>query len=248
VIIKNLQPSTTYYYRVDSSNAQDTGTSVASDLQQFQTKDASVGSQKALPQRSVLAGPVVQDLTPTAATLWWHSDQSVSSQVIFGLSQASLDRVAEDVATGSDHRAQLAGLEPGKAYFYSIGTADGSPVATGQFSTPQQEAPSSAKITNGPVIEYVGHNHAIIAWSTSAPASTIVKYGTDPNALSQTAQAPWGSTTHRVDVKNLQPNTKYYFAVESNQPQGTGNVTQSAPGQLHTVGQGQQALALTPPR
>lgn len=246
VVIKGLQPNTTYYYKVDSGQAAGTGTSVASNMEQFQTRAESPSAQSASGLDDVLAGPVVQDLTPSAATLWWHSDQSSPSQVKYGLSQSSLDKATADWGGSTDHKAQLTGLEAGKTYYFAVTKSDGSTLTTGQFSTPQQEAASDVKITNGPVIEFVGHNHAIVAWSTSAPASTIVRYGTDPNALSQTAQGSWGSTTHRVDVKNLHPNTKYYFEVVSNQAQGAGTLAQSASGQFHTVGQGQQSLALSP--
>ena len=70
------------------------------------------------------------------------------------------------------------------------------------------------RITNGPVVKKAAGTVAEIAWSTDAPGSSIVKYGTTPNALSETAEAPWGGTkepngdyNHTVWVKNLKPNT-----------------------------------------
>src|SRR6266404_5961133 len=83
-------------------------------------------------------------------------------------------------------------------------------------------AQQAVQITQGPRVESVSGDTAIVAWSTNANAGTQVRYGTDPNNLSQTAQAPWGGVTHRVTISNLQPNTTYYFQVDSGQGQGTG--------------------------
>jgi len=77
-------------------------------------------------------------------------------------------------------------------------------------------------ITQGPVLESVSDHSAVIAWSTNKRGSTRVNYGTDPRNLSQLAEAPWGvdGRTHRVELRNLQPNTTYYFRVETGQTRG----------------------------
>ena len=43
------------------------------------------------------------------------------------------------------------------------------------------------------------------------------------NNLNQVAQSPWGAggLTHRVELKNLQPGTRYFFEVETGQARGT---------------------------
>lgn len=78
------------------------------------------------------------------------------------------------------------------------------------------------KITKGPVVEHASATTAVIAWSTNVSSSTVVKYGTDQNNLTQIAQTPWGSLTHRVTIKNLEPGKTYYFQVDSGQALGTG--------------------------
>ena len=86
--------------------------------------------------------------------------------------------------------------------------------------TPPQLA-AQVDITQGPVLESVSDHSAVIAWSTNKDGSTVVNYGTDPRNLSQVAEAPWGANgrTHRVELRNLQPNTTYYFRVETGQPE-----------------------------
>jgi phosphodiesterase/alkaline phosphatase D-like protein len=98
---------------------------------------------------------------------------------------------------------------------------------------------------DGPRVESTGANSAVIAWTTNARGSSIVHYGTNPNALNQTAESPYTQQgqTHRVDIKNLQPNTTYYFAVDSGQGFGTGTDARSQTGQFQTKGSGMGAAA-----
>src|SRR5882762_10171303 len=70
------------------------------------------------------------------------------------------------------------------------------------YSTPLagQVSPTTAKvasirITQGPEIERVDPNFAIIRWTSNNPGGSpehygVVRYGTDPAKLSQTAKSP----------------------------------------------------------
>src|SRR5512147_1668779 len=99
-------------------------------------------------------------------------------------------------------------------------------------------------ITNGPIVKDVKSNSAEIAWTTSTGTSAVIRYGTDPNNLNQTAQEPYRSrqgsqhVTHRVKIQHLQPNTTYHFQVFSGQGQGTGTQVQSQVGQFTTSSSG----------
>ena len=52
--------------------------------------------------------------------------------------------------------------------------------------------PAAERITNGPVAKNTRGTTAEIAWSTDAPGSSIVKYGTKADSLHEKAEAPWG--------------------------------------------------------
>ncbi len=97
------------------------------------------------------------------------------------------------------------------------------------------------RITNGPVVEAVTSNSATVAWSTNTGGSSVVKYGTDPNNLNQTAEEPYheGHGTHRVKISGLKPGTTYYYKVTSAHGQGTGTQAESQVSQFTTSGQGQ---------
>jgi len=102
------------------------------------------------------------------------------------------------------------------------------------------QKPEAVKITNGPVVEGVGDTWAVIAWTTNTGGSTVVRFGTDQNNLSQTAQAPYADNektkaqNHRVRVTNLQPDTTYFFIVDSGQGEGTGTEAKSQVSQFKT--------------
>ncbi|HEY5027635.1 MAG TPA: fibronectin type III domain-containing protein [Candidatus Angelobacter sp.] len=93
---------------------------------------------------------------------------------------------------------------------------------------------SGVQITHGPVVENVTDTTAEIAWSTNVNSGTALHYGTDASHLDQTAGMPWGGFTHRVLVKNLKPNTTYYFKAESGQGQGTGTLAEAAQASFQT--------------
>ena len=112
-------------------------------------------------------------------------------------------------------------------------------VASGVWA---QNKAHAERITNGAVVKKTTDTVAEISWSTDAPGSSIVKYGTSANSLNEKAEEPWGGKkesngdfNHTVWVKNLKPNTTYYFVVETGQGLGTGTETQSRPQEFHTM-------------
>ena len=101
-------------------------------------------------------------------------------------------------------------------------------------SAPTADQDPGLKITSGPRVEFAGTNSAIIAWSTNVSAGTLVHYGTDRSNMVQHAQMPWGALTHRVTLKGLQPNTTYYYQVDSDNAAGSGGQAQSQVLQFQT--------------
>ena len=100
--------------------------------------------------------------------------------------------------------------------------------------SPIGTADNAVQITNGPVVEIVTDTTAQVAWSTNVNCGTTLRYGTDPGHLDLTAGMPWGGLTHRVTIKNLKPNTTYYFKAESGQGQGTGTRAETGQSSFQT--------------
>jgi phosphodiesterase/alkaline phosphatase D-like protein len=110
-----------------------------------------------------------------------------------------------------------------------------------------QEDTAHPRITHGPVVEKVTANTGVVAWSTNVSAGTVVRYGTNPDQLTMRSEMPWGGYTHRVMLRNLQPNTSYFFQVSSPDAKGSGEVLKSNIEEFHTNPPKSQAEAAQSP-
>ena len=201
-------------------------------------------------------GPIIEMADDHSATIAWSTNAPSSSRVWYATDVNNLTQFAESgYSSGSTHRVQLTNLRPGTTYYFEVESGQGRrasgeaetggvlsfrtaasgerPIRNQQPVVAQSDAGAAAdasvKITNGPIVEALTGNNATVAWSTNRRGSSRVNYGTDPNNLNQLGEAPWGQggLTHRVELKNLQPSTTYYFRVETGQAQGTGGEVQS---------------------
>ena len=231
--------------------------------QRDKDKDTDAAHAKKAAKVKIVHGPVVENgAKPTYATIAWSTNVKASTILKYGTSPNNLDQTAEARWGGLTHRVELGHLKPGTTYYYRVESTQaqgtGSQALSGveQFRTPEtaaaaakaspKTAPKAAavKVTHGPVLEAETPTTATIAWSTNVDASTILKYGTNPNSLTQTAEARWGGLTHRVYLRDLKPATLYYYRVESTQAQGTGTQAVSPVKQFRTRA---SAVAGTPP-
>lgn len=217
--------------------------------------------EKAEAAVKITEGPSVVHITGNHAVLKWKTNNIAANNVRYR-STAGGDWKKGWVKEGSkEHWIPLHNLTPNTTYEYQILTRDGDVRTSGQFKTAATangkmpdvngsagssssagsaaSAPAAAlKIIDGPRVEGTGKTFATIAWTTNAGGSSIVRYGTDKNSLSQTAESPYtkgtGKEVHRVHVKGLKPNTTYYFVADSGQGQGTGTEAKSSVAEFKT--------------
>ena len=106
-----------------------------------------------------------------------------------------------------------------------------------QILAPAREA-AHVHVTEGPRLESVKDNEAIIRWTSNNPGGTdehfgVVHYGTDPKHLSETAKSHirlnqnHSYTVFRVRVDGLKPQTTYYYKVDSEQGNGKSDGVKS---------------------
>ena len=261
VVIAELQPGTHYVFQVldANGNVQKTGdfTTKGSSSASSNTSSqsgSSASSNGAVDNVRILDGPRPQNVTPNSASIYWRTDDVAASDVHYGTDANNPIQRAYERGGSRDHTVELTNLQPGQTYYFQIMRRDGSVRTTGQFSTPTSSAGSTTPSTNGsqasntatvnvnggPVPQYVNQNTALISWKTDKQSSSTVKYGTDPNNLSQTATGNWG-TNHQVTIQGLQPSTTYYYQVQSSPAEGTGNIATSQTANFQTVAPGQQA-------
>ncbi len=211
---------------------------------------------------TITDGPRIEYVGPRSAEIAWTTSTGGSSVLRYGTNPSALNQVAQEpYARGQGprhvtHRVKVENLQPGTTYYFMVDSGQGQGTGTearssiGQFTTKPENrgqipggGQGGLQITDGPRVEYVGHDRAEIAWTTSTGGSSVIHYGTDPNNLSQTAQSSYSPASappngqhavHRVTINNLQPNTTYYFVVDSGQGQGTGTGVRSPVEQFHT--------------
>jgi phosphodiesterase/alkaline phosphatase D-like protein len=109
--------------------------------------------------------------------------------------------------------------------------------ASAQLLPPARRA-ARIEISQGPEIESAKSFLTIIRWTTNNPGGSdvhygVVSYGTDPRHLSQTAKSPirlnqrHPDTTFRVRLVGLQPGTRYYYTVTSEESNGRSDGVKS---------------------
>jgi hypothetical protein len=108
------------------------------------------------------------------------------------------------------------------------------------MAQPSPTTPKAARvqITQGPELELAKDHLTIIRWTTNNPGGSpvhygVVRYGTDPKNLSQTAKNPirlnpsHPATVFRVRMEELKPGTTYYYTVESEEANGRSDRVKS---------------------
>jgi phosphodiesterase/alkaline phosphatase D-like protein len=104
---------------------------------------------------------------------------------------------------------------------------------------PPAKAAARVLITEGPALESVRDNAAIIRWTSNNPGGSdehfgVVHYGIDPDHLSQMAKSHirlnqnHSYTVFRVRLDGLRPQTTYYYTVDSMQATGKSDGVNSS--------------------
>src|ERR1700758_4679486 len=117
------------------------------------------------------------------------------------------------------------------------------PAAT--LVSPTTKKAASVRITQGPEMERVDPDFAIIRWTSNNPGGSpehygVVRYGTNPKELNLTAKSPirlnpgHSYSVFRVRLDDLKPGTTYYYRVDSVEANGNGDGVKSPVNQFTT--------------
>jgi hypothetical protein len=126
-----------------------------------------------------------------------------------------------------------------------------------QVLPPAPKSPRVA-ISKAPKLELASDYLTIIRWTTNNPGGSdvhygIVRYGTNPKNLSQTAKSPLRLnrghpyTIFRVRIDGLKPTTTYYYTVSSEASNGTSDGVTSSVYKFTTPGPGERIVAFSKP-
>ena len=203
---------------------------------------AAAQAQPEMQTAQVTAGPTITYVDDQFAVVAWTTDVAGESRVFYGTDPNDLNQVAESMKATTAHRVDLRGLKPDTTYYFQLDSpgpeiasvlqfrtvrAGGAPLhrqQPGQATSSQPEPAPGVSITRGPTIEFADDRSAVISWTTSDAAPSVIYYGSRRRDLAQTAEAASGTTFHRVHLSGLDPATTYFFAVDLGQGRQAGPV------------------------
>lgn len=248
VDLQNLQPSTTYYFRID------TGAPATLASNSFQTVATGATAERNLqpaklnqPVAAVITkGPSIQYADDSSAVITWSTSTPVPSKVYYGASPGSLNQSAESPGPNTYHRVHLSGLQGASTYYFQVDTGQGTRNQEARFQTvaagaqpvfdqsPQEVASSSPQLQSRPAPA-----------EKAAAAQLTVPAGTEIDATLQDAlsskTAKTGDTFTAVVAQSVHAANS-----ETAIPAGTvinGEVTESEQGKTLPMVRGKGRLA-----
>jgi rRNA maturation protein Nop10 len=224
VTLSGLTHDTTYFFKVSSAN----GTGAAESVVQPPFTTASL--QDTTPP--IILGPGVIDISDTATTVIWETDEPATSGVSYYYLDGSgtqVHGVLNDTTLVNKHWVHVTGLLPSTAYYFTPTSVDG--YGNGPTTTPLSSIttlatpdPFAAAIVKGPDVAYVTNSAALITWQTNKSADSTVNFGTSADALGQKVGGVTMTTDHALTLTGLAANTTYYYQVASKDVYGNGTV------------------------
>jgi len=237
VTITGLQPSTSYYYRVGSTDVLGNGP----DLNQDATNPSVLGEFATEEGPDILA-PFISALrvyfvTNTTALITWETDEPSNSLVQYGIMSDEWDDYLfeeGDSVMEKSHSITITGLQPSTSYYFRAGSTDANgngPWLNARESNPSDEATFvsadgpdvSAPQISGLSIQSLSGATALISWTTDEPGNSQVRYDTGRGVWQdyQFGESDAGMTTeHSVVITGLSPSTLYYLRVSSTDASG----------------------------
>ncbi|HLX73889.1 MAG TPA: fibronectin type III domain-containing protein [Terriglobales bacterium] len=252
--LQNLQPSTTYYFRIDNG----TPSTLASNS--FQTVATGANAERDLqPARlnqpvaaAITNGPSIQYADDTSAVITWSTSTPSPSRVYYGTSQTALSQTAEEPGANTYHRVHLSGLQGGSTYFFQVDTGQDTRNQEARFQTvaagaqPVFDQSPQALASGTPQLQSRPAAPAGQATATqAAPAHLTIPAGTEIDATLQDALSSKTAKTGDTFTAVLaQPVRAASGAVAI--PAGTvinGEVTESEQGKTLPMVRGKGRLA-----
>ncbi len=217
IVIGNRQPNTPYTFTVTITDPIGNGPTVS----QPQTAVTLPLPDTRAP--IILLTPMVIDISATEATVIWNTDEPSTSGVSYN------DGIQFHVVSNNDfvreHSLQMTDLTPETTYSLIVSSTDAagngptlSQVIT--FTTLPLADTTPPVMIGQPLIQNITHQSVVIRWHTDEPATTVLAIGTSPNALNQIETKSGLRTFHNLPITGLEPDTLYYFQVQTQDPSG----------------------------
>ncbi|MFH1008130.1 MAG: fibronectin type III domain-containing protein [Candidatus Latescibacterota bacterium] len=220
VNLTNLEPATTYHYRVGSTDPTGNGPTFNGGDLTFTTK-----TEPDILSPKILTGPFVPSITHNSALVSWRTDEPSDSKVAYGPDTTYGEEVLspEDVR---EHASRLTNLNASTAYHYRVISVDPSgnpPTSSPDRTFTTMAAPDTLdpRILTGPTVLSKTYDSATIVWTTNELSDTFLEYGPSTAYGLEQGDAS-GVNRHVVVLTKLTPGTLYHYRAGSTDPSGNG--------------------------
>lgn len=221
VVLQNLAPEKTYFYKVISRNSEG---EIREAEGQFQT----------LPRLRITAGPTGSDVDYESATINWTTSEASSSHVDYGLVAGLYTDQADAPGNAAEHRVPLTDLDPSTTYYYRVSstTPDGRSVTkTESFTTAPPppdtlpDRPQVSSTTHSDPNSWYRNRNIEFTWPTPASVAPIQGYsyvfntneGTEPDTKIDALDGP-----NLKHYQNHAPQGQLWFHVRAKNRYGWG--------------------------
>ena len=193
ITISGLTPSTTYFIRVSSTDANFNGPTVSGTIS---------ATTQATPDTTApaIADIAVSDITVSSATISWVTSEPANSTVRYGTVSGSLGNVRADGNNITQHQLTLTGLLENTVYFFTVASTDASGnsavSAEGSFRTETSfvdQPPSAPGPITAPSI--TNATEIAITWGASFDDVALASYEVLRNGV-VIATVPPSQTTY----------------------------------------------------
>jgi len=167
----------------------------------------------------IIGKPLVTSITDSSAVVIWQTNESTNSVVSFGQG-GNLDQSVVTSQFKRDHSVVLNNLTSDQLYSFRVAVSDkagNGPVQSVIISFKTQITPdtSAPVIVEGPVINAITHNSAIVEWKTNEPATSEIAGHVSNTEL---------KTNHSLKLTGLNSNNLYSIQAKSVDEHGNGPV------------------------
>jgi hypothetical protein len=178
---------------------------------------------------SDMTAPTISDVSVSAigtstATINWTTDEPTTGTVNYGTdSTYGASTTMEDTASTTHSVMIDTGLEASGTYHYQIAATDAagntatSTDATFDTADEEVSAPQISDVT----VDVTGTSTATITFATDVESTGFINYGTDSTYGASTTVEDTASTTHSIQLSDLDEGTVYHYQISQTNAGGT---------------------------
>ena len=246
--IDDLDPATTYYFRVVSADASGNRSTTGNLI--FTTKSSSqtpkiikeiekikdpeelkkiqeqVNEQLDIQPPSIVGPPSVTVESDTAE-ISWSTDRESSSMVLFAPENEYSANSANPYSQSqgdpreytTKHSVTVQGLEPNTLYHFAVSSEDSAGL-TGQSEDNTFKTKSLLPQIINPKVSRVQESSATVSWTTNIPTRGIVEYTNTRSKVIKLAGNPVYATSHSLLLADLEFGSRYSVVIKATNEAG----------------------------